>query len=121
MSEYGFARASDETIYIRNELAQQVIQALRYAGLAAFREGEAGSESQAGAVLHVEPDAETMSAAVSVTWRCDAGALHSALEDLRSGRTETPATRYPGAIGAHMQIPLIKILLAAGIIATPQP
>ncbi|MFJ7160009.1 hypothetical protein ACIQUQ_34355 [Streptomyces sp. NPDC101118] len=119
MTDYGFARASDETLGIRNDLAQQVIRALGDAGLPAFREGEAGSADRAGAVIHVEPDAETMSAAVSVTWRCDSGKLQSAVEDLASGRADTPATRYPGVIGAHMQLPLVRILLAAGIIATP--
>lgn len=119
MTEYGFIRASDEVLSIRNELADQVIQALQRAGLPAFREGESGFQDQAGAVVHVEPDAETMSASVSVGWRCSAGQLQSTLEDLTSGLIDTPATRYPGTAGLHTQIPLIKILLSAGIIATP--
>ncbi|GLV87893.1 hypothetical protein Slala03_75820 [Streptomyces lavendulae subsp. lavendulae] len=119
MTEYGFIRASDEVLSIRNKLADEVIRALQRAGLPAFREGESGHQNQAGAVIHVEPDAETMSASVSVEWRCSSDQLHSALEDLTSGLTDTPTTRYPGTISLHMQIPLIKILLLAGIIASP--
>ncbi|MFF3688106.1 hypothetical protein [Streptomyces sp. NPDC002187] len=120
MSEYGFARASDETLGVRNELAGQVVQALLRAGLPAFRDGETGTEDRPGAVVHVEPDAETASASVSVGWRCDPGMIQAAVDSLTSGSPDAPVVQYPGTIGLHMQSALIKILLSAGVIATPE-
>ncbi|MGW2650091.1 hypothetical protein ACWC2T_35625 [Streptomyces sp. NPDC001393] len=62
MSEYGFARASDQVLAVRYELADHVIQALRWAGLPAFRDGEEGTADRSGAVVSVDADAETASA-----------------------------------------------------------
>ncbi|WP_326665444.1 hypothetical protein [Streptomyces canus] len=118
MSEYGFVHASSEVLDARNALADQVIQALRRAGLPAFHERETATADRAGAVVHVEPDAETASASVSVEWRCDPGAIQTAVDSLSSGNPDAPVVRYPGVIGLHMQNALIKILLSAGIIAT---
>ena len=118
MSEYGFTRASEDVIAIRNELADQVIQALRHAGLPAFREGEKETADQAGAVVHVEPDADVGSAPVSVGWRCGPAMMQAAVESLASGNPDAPVVRYPGTIGQHMQSALVRILLSAGIIAT---
>ncbi|MFI9342804.1 hypothetical protein ACIG0D_16220 [Streptomyces sp. NPDC052773] len=102
MSEYGFTRASDDVLAARSELAGQVVQALRRAGLPAFREGETATADRSGAVVYVEPDAELASASVSVGWRCD------------------PRMAAPETTGQHMQSALIKILLSAGVIATPE-
>ncbi|MEU2490045.1 hypothetical protein [Streptomyces sp. NPDC007883] len=118
MTEYGFTRASEEFISLRIELADLVVQTLRRAGLHAFRDGEAGSPDQPGAVVYVDPDAETASASVSVGWRCDASLVQAAVDALASGNVDAPAVRHPGMIGLHMQSALIKILLSAGIIAT---
>ncbi|MFF5504164.1 hypothetical protein [Streptomyces roseolus] len=118
MTEYGFPRASDEVGAIRAELADHVVQALRGAGLPAFRDGDSGSPDRSGAVVYIDPDAEMASAAVSVGWRCDAGVVRAAVDALTSGRPLDPAVRRPGTIGLHMQGALIKILLSAGIIAT---
>ncbi|MGW0830869.1 hypothetical protein [Streptomyces prunicolor] len=118
MSEYGFARASDEFLTLRHELAGQVVQALRRAGLPAFRDGETPATDQTGAVVYVDPDAETASAPVSVSWRCDPAMLGAAVDSLTSGDPDAPVVRYPGIIGLHMQSALIKILLSAGVIAT---
>ncbi|MFE2927151.1 hypothetical protein [Streptomyces goshikiensis] len=119
MTEYGFDRASDEVIIIRNSLADRVIEALKCAGLPAFREREEGVDGQDGAVIRVEPDAETISAAVSVGWRCDASQISAALKYVTSGFTDTPNIHYPGRIGLRMQLPIIRTLLSSGIIATP--
>ncbi|SDN04414.1 hypothetical protein SAMN04487981_103364 [Streptomyces sp. cf386] len=119
MSDYGFARASDEVLAVRNELADEAVQALRRAGLPAFLDGGTAPADRAGAVVQVEPDAETASAPVSVGWRCDPGMVEAAVDSLTSGGPGTPAARYPGMIGQHMQSTLIKILLSAGVIATP--
>ncbi len=118
MSEYGFARASDQVLAVRNELADHVIQALRRAGLPAFRDGEEATEDRSGAVVSVNPDAETASASVSVGWRCDPAMTQAAVDSLASGAPNAPIVRYPGMIGLHMQSALIKVLLSAGIIAT---
>ncbi|MGW2563216.1 hypothetical protein ACWCXB_29115 [Streptomyces sp. NPDC001514] len=118
MTEYGFPRASDEFIALRIELADQVVRALRRAGLPAFRDGESGSPDQSGAVVYVDRDAETASAPVSVGWRCDAGLAQAAVDALASGIPDAPAVRHHGMIGLHMQSALIRILLSAGIIAT---
>ncbi|MEW2526486.1 hypothetical protein [Streptomyces sp. NPDC047071] len=119
MSEYGFFRASHEVLAARDALAAQVVQALRSAGLPAFREGEAGTEDRSGAVVQVDPDGETASASVSVVWRCDPAVVQAAVDSLTSGNLEAPIVRYPGTVGLHMQSPLIQILLTSGIIATP--
>ncbi|MEU8974834.1 hypothetical protein AB0D11_37215 [Streptomyces monashensis] len=118
MSEYGFARASDEVVSVRRELADQVVQALRHAGLPSFLDGEAAMADRSGAVVFVDLDAETASASVSVGWRCDPAMTQAAVDSLASGDADTPAVRYPGVVGLHMQTALIKILLSAGIIAT---
>ncbi|MCX5070957.1 hypothetical protein OHA84_36710 [Streptomyces sp. NBC_00513] len=102
-----------------NELADHVVKAFRHAGLPAFLEGEDGSDDLAGAVVNVEPDAEMGSAAVSVGWRCEVSKIHAALRELSAGAADTPPAKYPGIIGTHMQSALVKILLGAGIIATP--
>ncbi|WP_172385606.1 hypothetical protein [Streptomyces sp. MNP-20] len=115
----GFARASEEVLAVRHALAEQAVQALRRAGLPAFQDGEAGTEDRAGAAVQVDPDLETASAAVSVVWRCDPAMVQRAVDALTSGSLEAPNVRYPGTIGLHMQSPLIQILLASGIIATP--
>ncbi|MCT9083797.1 hypothetical protein [Streptomyces fulvoviolaceus] len=118
MSEYGFARASDEVLVVRNELAGQVVQALRRAGLHAFREGENEAADRSGAAVHVEPDAETASAAVTVGWGCAPGMVQAAVDSLDSGSPDAPVVRLPGTIGQHMQSALIKISLSAGVLAT---
>ncbi|MCD2464266.1 hypothetical protein MBT42_11920 [Streptomyces sp. MBT42] len=118
MTEYGFTRASDEVIAVRTELADHVVEALRSAGLPAFRDGDSGNPDRSGAVVYIDPDAETASAAVSVGWRCDAGLVQAAVDALASGSPLDPAVRRPGTIGLHMQGALIRILLSAGIIAT---
>lgn len=119
MSEYGFARASDEVLAARNELADQVVvQALRRAGLPAIRDGETTTADRAGAVVCVEPDAETASAPVSVGWECDPDMVQAAVDSLASGNPDAPVVRRPGTIGQHMQSALIKILLSAGVMAT---
>lgn len=118
MSEYGFTRASDEVLAVRDELADHVVQALRRAGLPAFRDGETGTATRSGAVVCVDPDAETASAPVSVGWRCDPGMTQAAVDSLTSGNPDAPIVRYSGMIGLHMQSALIKILLSEGIIAT---
>ncbi|MCY0963405.1 hypothetical protein, partial [Streptomyces sp. H27-H5] len=41
------------------------------------------------------------------------------LRELSAGVTDTPSVKYPGMIGTYMQSALVKILLGAGIIATP--
>ncbi|MEU6824846.1 hypothetical protein ABZ921_29810 [Streptomyces atriruber] len=119
MPEFGFIRASDEVLAIRNELADRVVQALRRAGLPAFHDTEVGTEDQSGSAVQVDSDAETASAPVSVIWRCDAAATQAAVDSLSSGNPDAPTVRYPGAIGLHMQSALIQILLSSGIIATP--
>ncbi|MET9787320.1 hypothetical protein [Streptomyces canus] len=118
MSEYGLPRASSEVLDARNALAHRVVRALRRAGLPASHERETAAADRAGAVVHVEPDAETASASVSVEWTCDPGMVQAAVDDLTAGNPGTQAVRYPGVIGLHMQSALIKILLSAGIIAT---
>ncbi|APE21295.1 MULTISPECIES: hypothetical protein [Streptomyces] len=121
MTEFGFARASDDVIARRGELAEQVVQALRRAGLPAFRDGGSGSPDRVGAVVHVDPDAETASAAVSVGWRCDPGVARAALDALAAGSpADAPVVRRPGSIGLRMQGALVGILLSAGLIATPE-
>ncbi|MFI0234517.1 hypothetical protein [Streptomyces sp. NPDC017086] len=118
MSEYGFARASEDVVALRNELADQVVRALREAGLPAFREGESDEADRAGAVVVVDPDAVLGSAPVSVAWTCSPDTMRAAVESLVAGRPDAPAVRYPGTIGRHMQAALIGILLSAGILAT---
>ncbi|MBK6017439.1 hypothetical protein [Streptomyces sp. MBT53] len=118
--EHGFARASDEVLAARNELADQVVRALRRAGLPAFREGAPSTADRSGAVVHVEPDAETVPAPVSVSWRCDPAMIEAAVDSLTTGDPTAPAVRYPGTIGLHMQEALIKILLSSGVVATPE-
>ncbi|WP_405617959.1 hypothetical protein [Streptomyces sp. NBC_00076] len=120
MSEYAFARASEEVLAVRNELADHVVQALQRAGLPAFRGEEAATAAPSGAVVHVEPDAETASASVSVSWGCDPRMAQAAVDSLTSGKPGAPVVDYPGVIGQHMQIALIKILLSSGVIATPE-
>ncbi|RST11266.1 hypothetical protein E2C00_20480 [Streptomyces sp. WAC05374] len=122
MTKYGFTRASSEVIAVRVELADDVVHALRRAGLPAFWDGEgSGGPEQPGAVVYVDPDAETASASVSVGWRCDTGLVQAAVDALASGSPlDAPAVRHPGMIGLHMQGALIGILLSAGIIATPE-
>ncbi|MGQ4377917.1 hypothetical protein ACN6K9_000341 [Streptomyces sp. SAS_267] len=118
MSEYDFAHAPNTVLVVRNELARQVVGALQRAGLPAFLEEEAGTTDRSGAVVRVDPDAETASASVSVGWRCDPGMVRAAVDSLTTGGPDAPAVRYPGTIGQYMQSALIKILLSAGIIAT---
>ena len=112
-------KAPPETIEAREALAGQVIQALRRAGLPAFRDGEPSATDRAGAVIYVDPDAETASAPVSLSWRCDPAMLGAAVDSLTSGDPDAPVVRYPGIIGLHMQGALINILLSAGVLATP--
>ncbi|MFI6054791.1 hypothetical protein ACIBCO_32480 [Streptomyces violascens] len=118
MPHYGFVRASDDVLAVRNGLAAQAIQALHRAGLPAFEEGAVGTDNQPGAVVEVAADAETASAPVFVRWRCDPSMIQAAVDGPASGDTDTSAYRYPGTAGLHMQNVLIKILLSAGIIAT---
>ncbi|MFI1176716.1 hypothetical protein [Streptomyces melanogenes] len=118
MSEYGFVRASDEVLAVRYELAARVVTALRRAGLPAHIEEEAGSQDGAGARVEVQPDAETGSAALSVFWSCDRAMVQAAFDGLQTGQIDTPAFRYVGTMGLHMQSAMIKILLSSGIIAT---
>ncbi|MEV6806607.1 hypothetical protein [Streptomyces sp. NPDC051132] len=119
MSEYGFSRASEDVVALRNELADQVVRALRQAGLPAFREEEEGDEAdRAGAMVAVDPDAVLGSAPVSVAWRCSPDTMRAAVESLVAGRADAPAVRYPGTIGRHMQAAVVGILLSAGILAT---
>ncbi|MFD9566989.1 hypothetical protein [Streptomyces sp. NPDC059994] len=118
MSEYGFVSATDEVLSVRHDLAERVVAALQRAGLPACIEGELGSRDRAGARVEVQPDAETGSAAVSVFWGCDPAMVQAALNSLQAGRTDTPAFRYAGTMGLHMQSAMIKILLSSGIIAT---
>lgn len=118
MTEYEFTRASDEVVALRTELADDVVQALRCAGLPAFRAGDSGSPGQPGAVVYVEPDADMPTAYVSVGWQSDDSLIQAAVDALAAGNPDAPAVRRPGIIGLHMQSALIKILLSAGIIAT---
>ncbi|MDV9169597.1 hypothetical protein R6V09_05530 [Streptomyces sp. W16] len=118
--EYGFTRAPDEVLAVRNQLADRVIQALQQAGLPAFRDGAPSTADRSGAVVHVDPDAETVSAPVSVGWRCDPAMVEAAVDSLTAGHPTAPAVRYPGTIGLHMRGALIKILLSSGLIATPE-
>ncbi|MGV9249335.1 hypothetical protein [Streptomyces sp. NPDC003710] len=46
--------------------------------------------------------------------------VRAAVDSLASGRPEAPVVRYPGTIGLQLQSTLFEILLAAGIIATPE-
>ncbi|MFJ6480188.1 MULTISPECIES: hypothetical protein [unclassified Streptomyces] len=127
MTEFGYPRASDQVLAVRSELADQVVLALRTAGLPAFREdgpdgpdGPDGSDG-AGAVVMVDADAETGSAAVSVGWRCGPGVAQAALDALVAGSPgDAPAVRRPGTIALHMQGALIGLLLSAGFLATPE-
>ncbi|MFI1170097.1 hypothetical protein [Streptomyces melanogenes] len=117
MSEYGFVRATDQVLAVRDELAARVVAALRRAGPPAFIEEEAGSQDGAGARVEVNVDAE-MGAAVSVFWACDSAMVQAAVDSLQAGQVDTPAFRYVGVMGLHMQSAMIKILLSSGIIAT---
>ncbi|MFI6458877.1 hypothetical protein [Streptomyces sp. NPDC050538] len=112
-------KAPPEIVEAREALAGQVIQALRQAGLPAFRDGEPTATNRAGAVVYVDPDAETASAPVSLNWRCDPAMLSAAVDSLTSGDPDAPVVRCPGIIGLHMQSALINILLSAGVLATP--
>lgn len=118
MSEYGFARASDEVLATRTDLADQVVRALRRAGLPAFHEEGGHSKGQPGAEVWVQGDAELGSAPVAVGWSCDPSMIEAAVDSLDTDDPDSPVVRYPGVIGLHMQTALIKILLSAGIIAT---
>ncbi|MEW2133423.1 hypothetical protein [Streptomyces sp. NPDC005435] len=120
MSEFGFTRASDDVLAARGRLADDVVQSLVDAGLPAFRDDPEAAVERSGALVSVEPDAETASAAVSVGWRCSPDLLQAAAERLLTGDADAPAVRYPGVIGRHMQSALIQVLLTAGIIATPE-
>ncbi|MFF5298961.1 hypothetical protein ACFY5F_06320 [Streptomyces sp. NPDC013161] len=119
MSGYGFTRASPEVLAARDRLADQVIRALQRAGLPAFRDGAPATADRAGAVIHIEPDAETASTPVSVSWRCDPAMTEAAVDRLAAGDPTAPVVRYPGTIGLHMQGALIRILLSSGVVATP--
>ncbi|MGW3157577.1 hypothetical protein [Streptomyces sp. NPDC001089] len=118
MSEYGFPRATDEVLAVRQELASQVVRALKEAGLPAFLGEEDSAADLGGAVVYVDSDAETASASVSVSWRCDPSMVQAAVDSLTAGVPNALAVRYPGTIGQHMQSALIKILLSTGFIAT---
>ncbi|MEU0738270.1 hypothetical protein [Streptomyces sp. NPDC006134] len=120
MSEYGFdySHAPDEVIAARNELAGQVRAELRRAGLTAFLHDSQEGE-QAGAVVYVDRGAD-VSCGVSVGWRCDPGMIQAACDKLREGDPTAPVVRYPGMIAMYMQKALVKILLSAGFVATPE-
>ncbi|MET9494441.1 hypothetical protein [Streptomyces sp. NPDC006552] len=118
MSEFGFTKASKETLAIRDALAERVIQALQRAGVPAAREGESLAEGWTGASVSVQPDAELASAPVSVSWQCDPEMVRRAVDALTSGDQQAPIVRYPGIMGLHMQTALVKILLSSGVIAT---
>ncbi|MFK4144376.1 hypothetical protein [Streptomyces sp. NPDC004065] len=96
-----------------------MVQALERAVLPAFHEEDAVCENLSGAAVCMEPDAELASASVSVGWRCRPDMLEAASDAL----TPPVTTRRPSGIrdiGLHMQSALVKILLSAGIIATPE-
>ncbi|MFF7201283.1 hypothetical protein [Streptomyces sp. NPDC008141] len=54
---------------------------------------------------------------MSVDW--DADLVQAAVDALAAGDTDAPAVSRPGAAALRMQGTLIKVLLSAGIIATP--
>ncbi|MEV7561910.1 hypothetical protein [Streptomyces sp. NPDC089795] len=126
MTEFGFPRACDEVLAVRSELADQVVGALRSAGLPAFREDapdgrEEGPEVGPGAVVMVDADAETGSAAVSVGWRCGPGVVLAALDGLAAGSPrDAPVVARPGTIALRTQGELIRLLLSAGFLATAE-
>ncbi|WP_327680049.1 hypothetical protein [Streptomyces sp. NBC_00467] len=120
MTRYEYARACGDVLAVRTQLADQVVEALRSAGLRAFRDGEPGSPDRPRAVVCVEPDAEMGSAYVSVDWQCDADLVQAAVDALAAGDPDAPAVGRPGAAALRMQGALIKVLLSAGIIATPE-
>ncbi|MFF4261969.1 hypothetical protein ACFY7Y_36935 [Streptomyces virginiae] len=121
MTEFGYPRARDQVLAVRSELADQVVLALRTAGLPAFREDVPDGPDGSGAVVMIDADAETGSAAVSVGWRCGPGVAEAALDALVAGSPRAaPAARRPGAIALHMQGALIRLLLSAGFLATPE-
>ncbi|WP_328895935.1 hypothetical protein [Streptomyces sp. NBC_00236] len=115
---YGFDHASDEVIAVRAELADEAVQALQLAGLPAFRSDHV-SESRPGAVVHVHRDADLASAAVSVSWHGDGRLANAAMAAVAAGDLHAPDVRRLGSVALHMQDALAKILLSAGIIATP--
>ncbi|WP_405991450.1 hypothetical protein [Streptomyces sp. NBC_00986] len=112
-------KAPPEIIEAREALAGQAIQALRRAGLPAFRDGETPATDRAGAVVYVDSDADTASAPVYMSWRCDPAMLGAAVDSLTSGDPDAPVVRYPGMISLHMQGALINILLSSGVSAAP--
>jgi hypothetical protein len=118
MSDFGTEKASGAVLAARNELAEQVRQALGRAGLPAYVEGP-DSGGQPGATLEVNPDADTEEAPVALHWSCDPGMVQAALDALQAGDTTSEVVRYPGMIGLHMQDALIKILVSSGFLAEP--
>ncbi|WP_030656707.1 MULTISPECIES: hypothetical protein [Streptomyces] len=119
MNEFGFRRARDEVLAVRRELADQVVGALRSAGLPAFREDAPDGPDRAGAVVMVAPDAETASAAVAVSWRPDPSTVQAAMDAFLVGDPgDAPVVRRLGTTSTHMQGALIGLLLSEGFLAT---
>jgi hypothetical protein len=118
MSDFGTEKAPADALAAREELARQVCQALRRAGLPAHVEGP-GTGEQPGAALEVNPDAGPEEAPVALHWSCDPSMVQAALDALQTGDTTSEVARYPGKIGLHMQDALIRILVSSGFLAAP--
>ncbi|THA84348.1 hypothetical protein [Streptomyces sp. A0592] len=118
MAEPGHPRACEEVLTVRRELAGQVVRALQDAGLPAFREDAPDGPGRMGPRVMVDADAELGSAAVSVSWTPDSGMARAAREAFLAGEVEAPAVRLFATASTRMQGELIRILLAAGFLAT---
>ncbi|MFD8886816.1 hypothetical protein ACFV0H_30580 [Streptomyces erythrochromogenes] len=118
MAELGHPRACEEVLTVRRELAGQVVRALQDAGLPALRADAPDAPGRPGPVVMVDADAEMGSAAVSVSWTPGPGMARAAAEAFLAGDVEAPAVRRFATASTRMQGELIRILLAAGFLAT---
>ncbi|MER5890432.1 hypothetical protein ABT160_41950 [Streptomyces sp. NPDC001941] len=102
----------------RDVLADEVVHALRMAGLPAHRCGVRSHECPPGAGVEVSPEEDLYVAAVMVSWGSDESVYEAALTAKAAGDHYGPAVRRGGITGLHMQPALVRILLSAGILAT---
>jgi hypothetical protein len=109
MSDY--VRATEDVLADRNKLADQVCQALRLAGLAAFR--QPNSDDAAGAEVEVDPG-DDAAGGVFVTWNPHRTISEAVIENLQTGRLQAPVIQHSGAIASHMMNAMVGILRSAG-------
>ncbi|GGX36694.1 hypothetical protein [Streptomyces noursei] len=108
---FDYTNASDEIVANRNALADKVRRELELAGIATFRQENAGE--RAGAEIEVDLGADS-AGGVFVSWNPHPSLSQAAADGVRNGQLQVPAIRHSGAVVSHMRDAMIGILASAG-------